>query len=257
MLPLSMPTYPCSRGIGAARRGDRAMSAKSDALEAAVTALIEARGAMEAAPGPRARARVDRCFARLSALAAPRIRYFTRIYGLTEVAEDAAQVCAIALHRAAERYDPRRARFTTYISWQFRAELQALRLRLHGDQRCAGRRQVTAMLSLDALLDDGADHWLVDPDAEAATESGAADSLARFAADRLTADWADRRRGALIRGGRPGSERIEARVAAEQELVRRQLCPIEDAAERLRESDRHIVRRALADMIRHSGSKPH
>lgn len=233
------------------------MSAKSDALEAAVTALIEARGALEAMPGPRARARVDRAFARLSALVAPRIRYFTRTYGLTDVAEDAAQVCAIALHRAAERYDPRRARFTTYISWQFRAELQALRLRLHGDQRCAGRRQVTALLSLDALLDDGADGWLADPDAETATESGAANSLAQLTADRLAADWADRRRAALMRGARPGSGRVEARVIAEQALVRRQLSPVEDAAERLRESDRHIVRRALADMIRHSGAKPH
>ena len=127
------------------------MSAKSDALEDAVTALIQARTALEAAPGPRARARVDRAFAHLLALTAPRIRYFTRSYGLAEVAEDAAQACAIALHRAAERYDPARSRFTTYVNWQIRAELQALRLRLHGDQRCAGRRAAGATLSLDAL----------------------------------------------------------------------------------------------------------
>ncbi len=50
----------------------------------------------------RARAVADRAFARLAALAGPRIRYFTRAYGLADVAEDAAQVCAIALHRAAE-----------------------------------------------------------------------------------------------------------------------------------------------------------
>ena len=88
----------------------------------------------------------DRAFARRAALAAPRIRYFTRSYGLSDVAEDAAQVCAIALHRAAERYDPARARFTTYVNWQLRAELQALRLRLHGDQRSAGRRHISATL---------------------------------------------------------------------------------------------------------------
>ena len=142
------------------------MSAKSDALETAVTDYIRARTALDAAPGARARALADRAFARLAALAAPRIRYFTRSYGLSDVAEDAAQVCAIAIHRAAERYDPARARFTTYVNWQIRAELQALRLRLHGDQRCAGRRHVTATLSIDALQAEDGDEWLLDPAAE-------------------------------------------------------------------------------------------
>ncbi|WP_332819850.1 hypothetical protein [Sphingopyxis sp.] len=85
------------------------MSAKSDALEQAVTDYIQARTAFDAAPGARGRALVDRKFARLAALAAPRIRYFTRTYGLADVSDDAAQVCAIALHRAADRYDPARA----------------------------------------------------------------------------------------------------------------------------------------------------
>ncbi len=232
------------------------MSAKSDALEQAVTDFIQARTALENAPGARARANLDRAFARLAMLAAPRVRYFTRAYGLSDVAEDAQQVCAIALHRAAERYDPARARFTTYVNWQLRAELQALRHRLHGDQRCAGRRQVGATLSLDALLDDGADGWLADPEAEAATEQAAADGLADLVADRLAGDWAARRRTALMRSAAL-PERIEARVSAEQALVRRQLGPVDAAAERLRESDRHIVRRALADMIRHAGTKMH
>src|SRR3546814_7876471 len=70
---------------------------------------------------------------------------------------------------------PARARFTTYVNWQFRAELQALRHRLHGDQRCAGRRHVTATLSLDALQAEGAEDWLADPAAEIETEQGAAD----------------------------------------------------------------------------------
>lgn len=227
------------------------MSAKSDALEVAVTDYIQARTALEAAPGARTRALADRAFARLAAQVAPRIRYFTRTYGLADVAEDAAQACAIALYRAAERYDPARARFSTYVNWQFRAELQALRHRLHGDQRCAGRRDVAAMLSLDALEADGGGDWLVDPAAEPATEQGAADSLAILVADRLVSDWAERRRTGLSRGFRANSERIEARVAAEQALVRDQL-KVTDAVERLRESDRHIVRRALADMVRHA-----
>lgn len=227
------------------------MSAKSDALEAAVTEYIQARTALDAAPGARTRALADRAFARLTVQAAPRIRYFTRTYGLADVAEDAAQVCAIALHRAAERYDPARARFTTYINWQLRAELQALRHRLHGDQRCAGRRDVAAMLSLDALEEESGDDWLVDPAAEPATEQDAADSLAILVADRLVSDWAERRRAGLSRGFRADSERIDERVAAEKALVRDQLM-VNDAADRLRESDRHIVRRALADMVRHA-----
>ena len=227
------------------------MSAKSDALETAVTDYIQARTALDAAPGARARVRADRAFARLAALAAPRIRYFTRRYGLSDVAEDAAQVCAIALHRAAEHYDPARARFTTYVNWQLRAELQALRLRLHGDQRSAGRRHVTATLSLDALQADGADDWLIDAAAEAATEQRAADGLAALTADRLVADWATRRRATLSRTARTKDAQIAARVAAEKALVRHQLT-VSEASERLSESDRHIVRRALADITRHA-----
>jgi RNA polymerase sigma-32 factor len=221
------------------------MSAKSDALETAVTDYIQARTALEAAPGAGAPARADRAFARLNAVAAPRVRYFTRRYGLADAAEDAAQVCAIALHRAAERYDPARARFTTYVNWQFRAELQALRHRLQGDQRCAGRRHLAAALSLDALEAEGASDWLVDPAAETETEQGAADNLAALLADRLVEGWADRRRARL------SGSRGDARLAAEKALVRDHLTAGEAAA-RLRESDRHIVRRAIADIAHHA-----
>lgn len=145
----------------------------------------------------------------------------------------------------------RRARFTTYVNWQLRAELQALRHRLHGDQRCAGRRRVTATLSLDALADEGADDWLIDPAAETATEQGAADDLAMLVADRLVGEWAARRRAGLLRATRGDGDRVDARVAGERALVRHQLM-VTGAAERLRESDRHVVRRALADIVRHA-----
>lgn len=219
------------------------MSAKTDALERAVTDLIQARTAADAAPGPRARARIDHAFARLAALAAPRIRYFIRRYGLADAAEDAQQACAIALHRAAEHYDPRRARFTTYVNWQIRAELQALRQRLHGGQ---GRADT---LSLDALGDGDGEDWLVDTGAQDATERAAADRLAALCADRLVAEWATRRRSAL----RPA--RSADKLAAERALVRRQLSGADHRPGCLSERDRHIVRRALADMARHS--KPH
>lgn len=235
------------------------MSAKSDALEDAVMDLIEARTALEASPGGRSMSTVDRAFARLMTLAAPRIRYFTKRYGLADVAEDAGQACAIAIHRAVERYDPARARFTTYVNWQIRAELQALRLRLHGDQRCAGRRRVIATLSFDMLADKGADEWLVDPAAEAATEQAAADGLAAMVADRLVADWASRREKALLRTPRGSATpaRVHAKVSEEGALIRRQLTHTEALIERLGETDRHTVRRAFADMARVAGAKPH
>ena len=235
------------------------MSAKSDALEAAVIELIAARTTLEAAPGARARVNVDRAFGRLAALAGPRIRHFTRAYVLVDVAEDAAQASWIALYRAAERYDPARARFATYVNWQIRAELQALRLRLHGDQRCAGRRQVQAILSYEALAEDGVDEWFADPEAETATEQGASYSLGGRVADRLGAEWTSRRRSALLRTqrGAAAPERVGAKVAGEGVLVRRQLGHTDAPIERLGEADRHVVRRALGDMARVAGAKPH
>lgn len=223
------------------------MSAKSEAIERAAEALIAARAEQEAAPGSRTRAGVDRAFARLMMLAAPRIRYFIRAHGLSDVAEDAEQVCAIALHCAIGRYDPRRARFATYMAWPIRAELQALRQRLRGGQR-GGSARAGVPLSLDALA--GADGWLADPQAEAATERAAADRLADAAADRLVAAWSARRR--LAPGAR-APHRTDTRLAAEEALVRRHLLPVE-AGPRLCESDRHIVRRALADIARHAAA---
>ena len=106
------------------------------------------------------------------------------------------------------------------------------------------------------MQEDSADAWLTDPAAENATEKGAADSLAALLADRLVEAWASRRRARL--GESRGDEnRLEARLTAEKKLVRHYLM-VNDAAERLRESDRHIVRRALADIVHHAPvRKPH
>ena len=215
------------------------MSEKSDALEIAVIDLIAARTALEGAPGARRRVAVDHAFARLALLARPRIRYFIRRYGLTAAFDDAEQVCAIALHRAATSYDPRRALFTTHMNWQLRAELQALRHRLHGDQRRSAHRLACETLSLDA---DDIQDMLVDPAAEAATEGAVADLFAERCADRIADDWA-RRRNSIVKRGK-------TRLAVERALVRRQLTAT-DPASRLSEADRHIVRRAFADIARH------
>jgi RNA polymerase sigma-32 factor len=80
------------------------MSAKSDAIETAVTDYIQARTALDAAPGVQARVLADRAFARLAALVAPRIRYFTRSYGLAGlVAEKALVHAQLRVNDAAER----------------------------------------------------------------------------------------------------------------------------------------------------------
>jgi len=221
------------------------MSARSDALEEAVTELLAARTAQEAKPGARASARVDRAFACLAELAAPTIRYFARRHGLSDHLDDAGQAGAIALYRAAERYDASRARFTTYMSWQIRAELRALAQKLLGG---------AAPMSLDALCDGGADDWLADPDALTTTEEGASDRLAARCADRLIAEWTARR-SATIR--MTDTERRNRRLAAESELVRYQLLDVEAVAARLCEADRHAVRRALADIARHAGTTTH
>jgi len=218
------------------------MSDDSDALERAVTDYIQTRAALDRDAGLRARVCADRAFARLAVLLAPRIRYFTRRYGLTDAADDAAQACAIAIHRAAERYDPRRARFTTYVGWQIRAELQALRQR----QRAA------AALSFDTLVATGAEAWLAKPGAQEAVEADASERLAQGCADRLLDAWTTRRRAALAR--QPCAARIESRVAAEAALIRRRLIDVETETRRLSESERHIVRRALADIAQRAAA---
>lgn len=127
------------------------MSAVTDALEREVAAI-------RALPEPldrRARAERDRRFARILGLIAPRIRHFTRAYGLLDMIDDAHQACAIGVHRAIRDYDPERARFTTFVNWQLRCELQALRHRVRLDARDSAKRIGARTVSLDALTAPG------------------------------------------------------------------------------------------------------
>ncbi len=186
------------------------MSAKTDALEQAVLALMQARTTAEADPSPRARAAADHGFARVMKLAAPRIRHFIGQYGLTDHQDDAQQVCAIALHRAVDAYNPAKAKFTTFVNWQLRGELQALRFRLRTDQRSSARKVGAATVSLDVLAgEDGAsfDDMLIDDAAEAATEAGASAVMADRVVDRLVDQFIARSRAAAIgQAGRRGSK---------------------------------------------------
>jgi len=76
------------------------MSKTTIALEAAVAAVLAQLPNTEGLSAARQRANIDKAFAAILKLIAPRIRHFIRQYGLVSHWEDAEQCCAIAVHRA-------------------------------------------------------------------------------------------------------------------------------------------------------------
>src|ERR1700754_431340 len=169
------------------------MSKTTIALESAVAVVIanmpkdtEGRGT------PRQRAEVDKAFAGIMKLIAPRVRHFIRQYGLAGHWEDAEQVCAIAVHRAIQAYDPAKAQFTTFVNWQIRGELQSLRFRLMTDQRPSAKKVEATTISINASVQgpEGEEATLEsvieDENALAMTEAGASDYLAASAIKSLT-----------------------------------------------------------------------
>lgn len=249
------------------------MSTITDALEAEVAAIRALRGGMTA-PGARQRQAIDRHFGRLMKLIAPRVRHFTRAYGLLDHADDAAQACAIGLHRALEAYDPAKARFTTYVNWQLRGELQALRFRLRTDARDWAVRTGAQTISLEALADDHAPWSVEDREALERTEALAAETMARRACGTLLDEhYGQARRMALREVERrahprgrewvkPGTipaheiDRIEARLRLERDIVTAHLLGEENVAgdfgmtgEQRRQVARRTLR-ALSDRAR-------
>lgn len=174
------------------------MSATTDAMECEVSAIRALRSAAGGRPDPRTRAQIDARFGRLLQLMAPRIRHFIGQYGLLAYREDAEQVCAIGVHRAIEMYDPDKAKFTTFVNWQLRGELQGLRFRLKSDQRSPARKLGAVTVSLDSLLagdeDDAPAGALEDEAALPATEALASETMARRAAFRMLDDYIARLR---------------------------------------------------------------
>jgi hypothetical protein len=226
------------------------MSTVTDALEVEVAAILALRrGGMA---DPRSRAAIDRHFARILRLIAPRIRHFIRAYGLIDWHDDAAQACAIGVHRAICAYDPAKARFTTFVNWQLRGELQGLRHRVRLEQRASARGVGAVVISLDQLGERAqgtGPHW--EPEDEAAqerTESLACEALARRACGRLLDDYTAHMRGIALRQlerravprGRettkPGTpatrdiERIEQTLARERAILAAHLLGDEDDA---------------------------
>jgi len=166
------------------------MSKTTEAIEKAVRAVLAKRPAEGEEPTARQRRELDRAFARILTLIAPRIRHFIRQYGLTAHWEDAEQVCAIAVHRALQTYDPSKAQFTTFINWMIRGELQGLRFRLMTDQRPSARKVSATTVSLHALVGNGEDETemevaIEEESALPLTEASASNYLAGSAIDAL------------------------------------------------------------------------
>lgn len=257
------------------------MSTITDALEAEVAAIRALRGVM-APPDARHRQAIDRHFARLMKLIAPRIRHFTRAYGLLDHADDAAQACAIGLHRALEAYDPAKARFTTYVNWQLRGELQALRFRLRTDAREWAVKAGAQTISLEALGEDLAPWSAEDREALERTEALAAETMARRACGTLLDEhYGQARRMALREVERrarprprewvkPGTlpaheiDRIEARLRLERDVVTAHLLGEEDLPGDITQRDggltgeqrRQIARRTLRALTDRARGNP-
>jgi DNA-directed RNA polymerase specialized sigma subunit len=239
------------------------MSKTTLALETAVAAVIVNSPKEEGAkPSARQRLEVDRAFARIMSLIAPRVRHFIRQYGLVAHWEDAEQACAIAVYRAIQAYDPAKAQFTTFVNWQIRGELQSLRFRLMTDQRPSAKKVEATTISINASVQgpEGEEATLEsvieDENALAMTEAGASDYLAASAIKSLTDSYIEQLRsvaiGQLKRRPRPkratpldadGQPRIRLRspthgIAPEE---------IETLEQRLKRN-REIVERRLFEM---------
>ncbi len=196
------------------------MTKTTASLEAAVAAIKENAPKDGERATARQRVKNDRIFAVILKLLAPRFRHFIRQYGLVAHWEDAEQACAIAVHRAIEAYEPEKAKFTTFVNWQIRGELQSLRFRLMTDQRPSARKVEATTVSLDAIAsgEDGeaisAIASIADEDALSRTEAGASDYLARSAMIELTDKYIRHLREVEM-------ERLERRSRAKARSVRR------------------------------------
>lgn len=237
------------------------MSKTTDALEVAVAEVIANRPAEGARPSARQRANIDKAFARILKLIAPRIRHFIRQYGLTGFHEDAEQVCAIAVHRAIESYDPEKAKFTTFVNWQIRGELQSLRFRMMTDQRPSAKKVdgVTVSIHAGATGADGEETTLEalieDEAAVDHTEEAASEHLIELTSGALIDAYIESERTAAIaqlrkrsRTRRPSAELRKARpdlpVGFRAHMPAVDPDEVEQLDERL-ERDREIIKRSL------------
>ncbi|MBC7583220.1 MAG: sigma-70 family RNA polymerase sigma factor [Tardiphaga sp.] len=207
------------------------MSKITEALEGAVATVIAESRTAECQRTGRQRLTIDRAFSQILKLIAPRIRHFTRQYGLVAHWEDAEQCCAIAVHRAIHSYDPEKAQFTTFINWQIRGELQGLRFRLMVDQRPSARKVAATTVSMHGLTSnvDGEslslEAIIEDENAVLKTESAASDYLAMSATRALLDAFVADARSSAIDSlcKRPSAKRLSGDAAARAEAAARRM----------------------------------
>lgn len=226
------------------------MGLSSEAMEREVRAIraINALAVQDdRPPTPRDKLAIDRHFAALMHLLGGRIHHFTRVYGLMDMPDDARQACAIGVHRAIAAYDPAQARFTTFVTWQLRGELQSLRHRVRLDQRDSAKSVGARTIPIEQRAGDGegSAYAIADEDALIRTESGAGRILASRCTNALLDQWEEemRRRD----GGRSGAA-LSAKLADERDIVSSFLLESPHVAPRgslTREQERQITRRVL------------
>ncbi|MDB5671955.1 MAG: sigma-70 region 2 [Alphaproteobacteria bacterium] len=223
------------------------MSKTTAALEEQVSIVIANTPAGDEKPTARQRLNVDKAFASILKLIAPRIRHFIRQYGLSAHWDDAEQACAIGVHRAIQAYDPEKAQFTTFVNWQLRGELQGLRFRLMTDQRSSAKKVEATTVSLSSLAtSDGEemsfDGLIEDEDALERVEAAASDYLARQATDALIDRYVEHLRKSAIEQlhKRPQPKRQLARELADPEMRARRPHGID--AEELEKLEQKLVR---------------
>lgn len=234
------------------------MSKITIALESFVADVIANSPADGGQPTARQRAAVDRAFGATLKLIAPRIRHFIRKYGLMGHWEDAEQAAAIGVYRAIQSYDPAKAQFTTFVNWQIRGELQALRFRLMTDQRPSAKKVEATTVSLQGMghTSDGEEidfeALIEDEGAQGRVEAGASDHMAHETFEALLDLYIkDQRNQAVAQLQRKLRARksAEATPAGMPRLKMNAIDPRELALleERLNR-DREIVRRRIFDL---------
>jgi RNA polymerase sigma-32 factor len=229
------------------------MSKTTIALEAAVATVLE-NTPKDVPQTNRQRVYVDRAFAQILKLIAPRIRHFVRQYGLTAHWEDAEQCCAIAVHRAIEGYDPTKAQFTTFVNWQIRGELQSLRFRLMTDQRPSAKKVEATTVSLSALATSpegdelSPEAMIEDEFALSRTEAAASDYLAEGAVSELIDAYVDQLRkvGVEALRRRPRAKKADAAQRRAEGPRFKTVDPVEmEKLEAKLTRDREIVERRI------------
>ena len=226
------------------------MGQSSKALEREVSAIREIKTAAEAQDREltrREKQSIDSHFGALLNMLAGRIYHFTRLYGLMDMQDDARQACAIGVHRAITDYDPAQARFTTFVTWQLRGELQGLRHRVRLDQRDSAKTAGVRTISIEQQSGSGGDeaYMIADETAQIRTESGASQLMAARCANALLDEWEHAMRARD--GGKSGNP-LTQKLRAEREIVSSFLLGTPNrqlAGSMISEQERQITRRVV------------